>query len=206
MATGLLHKQDHEVVVAGDGVAALDQWKSQQFDLILMDVQMPHMDGLEATRLIRKREEISSHHIPIIAMTAHAMQGDEERCLDAGMDAYVAKPVRPDDLFSAIDNLSQQVALNRPTPLPSTHRSASSSREINWSAALEAVQQDKELLTEVVDAVLEEVPRLINGLRIAIDEGNAPTVQRLAHTVKGNMRTFRAKTGIAIAGQLEQQA
>ncbi len=205
LAIGLLRKQDHEIVVAADGVAALSQWKSDHFDLILMDVQMPHMDGLEATRLIRKREEAAHRHIPIIAMTAHAMHGDEDRCLAAGMDAYVAKPIRPEDLFTAIDDVGPQVILNRPTPPPSTHRSAPFSAQINWTAALAVVQQDAELLTEVVDAVLEEVPRLTNDLRRAIGEGDAPTVQRMAHTIKGNMRTFQADHGVAVAEQLEQR-
>ncbi len=206
LALGLLRKQDHEIVVAADGVAALGQWKSEHFDLILMDVQMPHMDGLEATRLIRKREEATNRHIPIVAMTAHAMHGDEERCLAAGMDAYVAKPIRPEDLFTAIDDVGPKVILNRPTPLPSTRQSASSSAAINWTAALEVVQQDEELLTEVVDAVLEEVPQLTSELRRAVAERDAPTVQRMAHTIKGNMRTFQADRGMAVAEQLEQRS
>jgi CheY-like chemotaxis protein len=84
----------------------------QSFDLLLMDVQMPEMDGLEATAAIRVQERMTGTHIPIIAMTANAMQGDAERCLAAGMDAYIAKPMRPDDLYAAIEQLSQgEVAL-----------------------------------------------------------------------------------------------
>ncbi|MGE0378311.1 MAG: response regulator, partial [Planctomycetaceae bacterium] len=157
LAIGLLRKFDHDVTVAADGVAALDLWKSRPFDLILMDVQMPHMDGLEATRLIRKREQASGLHIPIIAMTAHAMRGDEQRCRESGMDGYVAKPIRPEDLFNAIDevvgNDVDQTVRDGPgrTSLPL----------INWAGALEVVQGDEELLSEVVQAVLEVVPQLL---------------------------------------------
>ncbi|MEZ6145533.1 MAG: response regulator [Planctomycetaceae bacterium] len=206
LALGLLAKHDHHVTVAADGVAALDHWKSQHFDLILMDVQMPHMDGLEATRLIRKREEASRRHIPIIAMTAHAMRGDQELCLDSGMDAYVAKPIRPHDLFTAIDRFADEILLNRPTPPPPSEPAMTTTKEIDWASALEVVQQDKDLLIEVVDAVLEEVPQLMSTLHQAIKAQDTQTVQRMAHTVKGNMRTFQTQSGIQVAEQLEREA
>jgi CheY-like chemotaxis protein len=205
LARGLLRKLDHEVVVAGDGVAALDNWKSRPFDVILMDVQMPHMDGLEATRLIRKREEASGQHVPIIAMTAHAMRGDEQRCLDAGMDAYVAKPIRPEDLYRAIDAACRGRFAN-----PAAHAAGESEQvapsAIDWQAALDVVQNDEELLAEVVDAVLEEVPRLVGELAAAMDAHDLRAIQRLAHTIKGNMRTFCMQSGEVLAGELERQA
>jgi two-component system, sensor histidine kinase and response regulator len=108
VAARLLEKGGHTVVVAGNGkeaLAALDDARSGRFDMILMDVQMPEMDGFEATRIIRTRETSSGAHLPIIAMTAHAMKGDEERCLAAGMDGYVSKPIQVEQLFSAIDRL-----------------------------------------------------------------------------------------------------
>lgn len=105
LAKGLLEKKGHRVVVAETGRAALDLLETQSFDLVLMDVQMPEMDGLEATAAIRKREASGGGHIPIIAMTAHAMVGDRERCIEAGMDDYVSKPVRAEDLLLAIHGL-----------------------------------------------------------------------------------------------------
>ena len=93
------------MVVAESGKKALDAWRKQTFDIILMDVQMPEMDGFEATARIREHEKSTSEHIPIIALTAHAMVGDRERCLAAGMDDYVSKPIVPDDLFAAIERL-----------------------------------------------------------------------------------------------------
>jgi PAS domain S-box-containing protein len=109
LAIGLLRKFGHEVFTVGDGEAAVAAVRSQQFDLVLMDLQMPEMDGLDATRTIRTDERIHGGHVPIIAMTAHAMKGDRERCLAAGMDGYVAKPVRARELLEAI----QQVVMER---------------------------------------------------------------------------------------------
>jgi CheY-like chemotaxis protein len=108
VAARLLEKRGHTVVVVGNGIealAALDEPGSRGFDLILMDVQMPDMDGFEATAMIRAREKSSGTYLPIIAMTAHAMKGDRERCLAAGMDGYVSKPIQVEHLFSAIDEL-----------------------------------------------------------------------------------------------------
>jgi CheY-like chemotaxis protein len=102
LAQGILKKYGHQVVVANNGKEAVDLFDAESFDLILMDVQMPDVDGLEATRLIRAREQQRGGHVPIIALTAHAMKGDRERCLAAGMDAYVSKPVRMHSLYEVI--------------------------------------------------------------------------------------------------------
>jgi CheY-like chemotaxis protein len=102
VAARLLEKAGHSVTVAGNGREALDQVSSNPYDLILMDVQMPEMDGLQATVAIREQEAGTDRHIPIVALTAHAMVGDRERCLGAGMDGYVTKPVQPPVLFQAI--------------------------------------------------------------------------------------------------------
>ena len=105
LAVRLVEKQGHSVVAVSSGRRAVEALDGGRFDLVLMDVQMPEMDGIEATNVIRQKEQKSGAHIPIIAMTAHAMQGDRERCLQAGMDAYVAKPVNTKDLFAAIENV-----------------------------------------------------------------------------------------------------
>jgi CheY-like chemotaxis protein len=107
VAVGLLRMRGHDVTVAGDGKQAVAAWETGAFDLILMDVQMPEMDGFEATRVIREREKPSGRHIPIVAMTASAMKGDRERCLDAGMDGYVAKPIERAQLYAAIEQFAQ---------------------------------------------------------------------------------------------------
>jgi CheY-like chemotaxis protein len=105
LAVGLLTKKGHEVVVARNGKEAVEAYQRQPFDLILMDVQMPEMDGLEAAAAIRALET-SDRHVPIIAMTAHAMKGDDQMCLDAGMDGYVAKPIRADLLYETLDQFT----------------------------------------------------------------------------------------------------
>jgi len=105
VAVRLLEKEGHMVVVAGDGAKALEALETTQFDLILMDVQMPVMDGVEATAAIRERERNNGAHIPIVAMTAHAMSGDRQRFLSMGMDGYVSKPIRSRDLYDAIENV-----------------------------------------------------------------------------------------------------
>ena len=105
LATRLLEKHGYEVTVAGDGRAALHELERGAFDLVLMDVQMPAMDGFEATAAIRETEKSTGVHIPIIAMTAHSLKGDEERCIAGGMDAYVSKPIRTHDLFATIERV-----------------------------------------------------------------------------------------------------
>jgi len=102
LAVALLEKYGHSVTVAEDGQQTLDQWEAASFDAILMDVEMPVLDGLETTKAIRAREQATGAHIVIIAMTAHALKGDRERCLAAGMDDYVAKPIRVQELFDAL--------------------------------------------------------------------------------------------------------
>jgi two-component system, sensor histidine kinase and response regulator len=101
----LLEKQGHTTAAAGTGREALDALEKEGFDLVLMDVQMPDMDGFQATRAIRESERLTGKHLPIVAMTAHAMQGDRERCLSAGMDAYVAKPVKSKELYAAMETV-----------------------------------------------------------------------------------------------------
>jgi CheY-like chemotaxis protein len=103
LARRLLEKRGHTVTVAADGCEALDALDREPFDVVLMDVQMPVMDGFEATAALRARESGTGRHLPIIALTAHAMKGDQERCLQAGMDGYVTKPVKAETLFAAIE-------------------------------------------------------------------------------------------------------
>jgi CheY-like chemotaxis protein len=102
----LLEMKGHQATFVDDGQAAVDRYESGVFDVILMDVEMPVMGGLEATRAIRRKEQSTGAHTPIIALTAHAMKGDRERCLEAGMDAYVSKPIQAEDLFRTIDQLA----------------------------------------------------------------------------------------------------
>jgi CheY-like chemotaxis protein len=113
LAVRLLEKRGHHVVVAGDGREALEKLKTADFDLVLMDVQMPVMGGFEATAAVREMEKGTGKHIPIVALTAHAVKGDRERCLAAGMDGYVGKPIHPEELFEQIEALIPSVPLVR---------------------------------------------------------------------------------------------
>ena len=117
LVSRLLEKRGHSVVTAGNGLKALEALEDQAFDVILMDVQMPAMGGLEATRAIRRRERDqpcpSGSHIPIVAMTASAMKGDRERCLAAGMDGYVSKPIRHNEIFDVLETVAVP---RRPVP------------------------------------------------------------------------------------------
>jgi CheY-like chemotaxis protein len=102
----LLEKRGHRVVLAQNGREALEALEKQPFHIVLMDLQMPEMDGFEATQRIREKEKASGAHLAIIALTAHAMKGDEERCLACGMDGYVTKPIKLDDLFSVLEKVA----------------------------------------------------------------------------------------------------
>jgi CheY-like chemotaxis protein len=106
----LLQARGHKVVVVGDGQAALDAIEKESFDLILMDIQMPELDGLEATRILREREQRGLRSAPIIAMTAHAMKGDRDKCIEAGMTGYISKPIQPDQLFELMEEVMAQAA------------------------------------------------------------------------------------------------
>jgi CheY-like chemotaxis protein len=101
----MLEKRGHRVKVVDSGLAALEALEAERFDVVLMDVQMPEMDGLEATIKIRKKERDHGTHVPIIAMTAHNMKGDRDRCLQAGMDGYISKPINAKELFEALERL-----------------------------------------------------------------------------------------------------
>jgi CheY-like chemotaxis protein len=103
LATRLLEKRGHQVTVAGNGLEAVAAAEKGQFDLVLMDLQMPDMDGFEATAVLREREKETGIHLPVIALTAHALKGDRERCLEAGMDGYLTKPIRPQELDASLE-------------------------------------------------------------------------------------------------------
>ena len=203
LAIGLLGKWGHKITVANDGQEAVEAWKDGDFELILMDVQMPRMDGLEATGEIRRQEADTGQHIVIVAMTAHAMKGDRERCLSAGMDEYVAKPVRAKQLRATLLQLfggqaeSAAVEATRDVVTNTVH---------GWSLqkGLESVGGDHSLLLEVVEAFLQEGPQLLATLRTATQTGDALAIRSAGHTLKGALNIVGA-TGIAdLAFNLEQ--
>ena len=199
LALGLL-EGDHDVTVAGDGQQAVHLLGEQLFDVVLMDVQMPIMDGLEATRVIRARERSTDRHVPIIAMTAHAMKGDRERCMAAGMDDYISKPIRAARLFETLS----EVVGNGPRVGHANHGgNGGEGQVVDWDEALHCVNGDQRLLKDIVEAFLDESPRLLATIRTAIERQDAKTLQRAAHTLKGSTRYFGATQVSEIALQLE---
>jgi PAS domain S-box-containing protein len=205
LAVGLLKRWDHAVTVAGNGREAVDAYETGSFDLILMDVQMPEMDGLEATAAIRERERHTPNHIPIVALTAHAMHGDRERCLAAGMDGYVSKPVRPGELLKAIETAWRETGGTAIADTEPALDEPAGPMQLDWDAALESVDGDRDLLGIVVEACLEECPSFSEQLEEAVKDGDAVRVHRLAHTIKGSVRLFGETSVHQLAKSIEQK-
>jgi CheY-like chemotaxis protein len=199
LARGLLETYGCRVAVANNGREALALHAQQEFDLVLMDVSMPEMDGLEATRRIRVREKNGARPVLIIAMTAHAMQGDRERCLAAGMDDYLPKPIRIQGLFEKIAAVTSAAAAAEEAAPPQEEREG-----VDWNEALAAVGGDVQLLEVVVEAFLEETPKLQEALRRTLDAREYKELRRAAHTLKGNLRIFGVHRAIEYAFRLEK--
>jgi two-component system, sensor histidine kinase and response regulator len=199
LAVSLLEKRGHQVVVAANGREALATLDGLPFDAVLMDVQMPEMDGFEATVAIRARDAAAGAHTPIIAMTAHALKGDRDRCLEAGMDAYVSKPLRPQALFEVLERLVYAADLASPAP----EVRAQEHVDFDISEALERVDGDTELLKELATLFLCECPRWMAEIRQAIDQRDASKLHQAAHTLKGSVGNFGARAAFLAASQLE---
>jgi two-component system sensor histidine kinase/response regulator len=186
LVSAMLEQKGHKVTVVGNGRLAVERAAAQPFDMILMDVQMPEMSGLEATAAIRKQEEGTGRHLPIVALTARAMAGDREQCLAAGMDAYVSKPVRAAELFSAID----AVVAGAPATPPAESPSNTPARSVDVSALLAGFGGRTDLVTEVIDVFLVDAPAMLARLRRAADSGDVDGVTATAHALKGSAGLF----------------
>ena len=199
VATRMLEDQGHEVTVVGDGRAAVEAAESRTFDVILMDVQMPEMDGFEALRAIRSREQDSGLRVPIVALTAHAMAGDRERCLGSGFDDYLTKPIQASTLRDALDRLD-----GAGTSLEAEDGRVLDGRPaFDRRSALENLGGDEQLLDEVLELFLDDCPRLLAEVRTAIEAGDASTIARLSHTISGVAGNFAAAAVVDLARRLE---
>ena len=199
VAVSLLEQRGHKVMVANNGREALAALDSESFDVVLMDIQMPTMDGYEATTTIREKEKATGGHIPIIAMTAHAMKGDRERCLEAGMDGYIAKPIRAKDLYETIEMTAAEVWESH-----KQNDTVSDEAEIlDRDKILGQTGANEETLKEIVELFAVESEKLMKRIRDAITNGDASELQRAAHTLKGSIRIFGAGRPAAAALQLE---
>ena len=178
-------------------------WEREPFDLVLMDVQMPEMDGLRATQAIRELEKTRGVHTPIVAVTAHAMEGDRERCLAAGMDGYVSKPLRVGELFQVVAELlprREEAArrCRRGDPSPVVPK--------ELEAALDAVGGDAALLGKIVLLFLEQCPVLTAKIRTAIQAGDGDAAAAAAHTLGGSLSVLSAMRALDAARSVEQLA
>src|SRR5215813_1619009 len=195
----LLQKWGHSVVVVGSGKEALAAVTRETFALVLMDVQMSDMDGLATTAVIRAQEQTTGTHIPIVALTAHAMQEDRERCLAAGMDAYLSKPLQAPQLFQLIDRLVPGTVL-----VPETAwASAPDGTVFDQQATLARVKGDREMLQEIVQLFCAEAPELLARIQTAIAHGDGRALERAAHSLKGTVISFGAQMAGEAALRLE---
>ena len=198
----MLDQKGHKVTVVGNGRLAVESASKQPFDVILMDVQMPEMGGLEATAAIRAQEEGTGRHLPIVALTARAMAGDREQCLAAGMDAYVSKPVRAAELFAAID----AVMAGTPVTPPAESPSDAPLRSVDVSALLAGFAGRADLVTEVIDVFLVDAPAMLTRLRRAADAGDVGELAAAAHALKGSAGLFTQGEPYERARALEMRA
>jgi two-component system sensor histidine kinase/response regulator len=200
LAVGLLEKRGHTVVVAGDGKQALAALARESFDLVFMDVQMPDMGGFEATAHIREGEKLTGRHLPIVAMTAHAMTGDRERCLASGMDGYVSKPVQAAQLFWTIDEVLAGGSRDQPT---SVSAPAPALVVFDRAATLERVGGDEELLGQIARLFVAECPQRLQEIEEAISRQDAQALERSAHKFRGMVSNFCASSAVSTAAELE---
>jgi CheY-like chemotaxis protein len=185
VAVGMLERIGHRAVVVANGRQALAALAREGFDLVLMDVQMPELDGFEATIAIRERERGTPRRVPIVALTAHAMKGDDDRCLAAGMDGYLAKPLQAAELVATIARLVPDAA-------------------IDGARLLERVGGDTRALAEVARIFLADAPRRLREIRKAIDTGDARALRSATHTLKGAVSNFGARGAVEAAFELQK--
>lgn len=221
VARGLLNAAGHEVVIAADGREAIERWAAEPFDLILMDMHMPEIDGIEATREIRRIEQQQGRQpIPIIAVTAAAMSEDTRMCLEAGMNAFLAKPLQAHVLYKAIadfalphrdephaEEFTDVTSLSDvPAEESESIKQSVTASVVDIDEAIKRMPGGKEAVRQLAVVFLAECKSLINDLQQSINADDAPTIQRLAHTLKGSAKLFVADGLVSSALQLELAA
>jgi PAS domain S-box-containing protein len=206
LVSALLEQQGHTVAIVSNGRVAVERATQEPFDLILMDVQMPEMSGLEAAMAIREAERGTGRHVAIVALTARAMAGDREQCLAAGMDAYVSKPVRSDELLSAIETMTVSPSAGAPPSAPGSSPDHTPAGEVDFSALLNGFDGRTDLVKEVIDVFLTDTPAMLSRLNEAVRVWNAAEVAAAAHAIKGSAGLFSQGEAYTQAASLEQQA
>ena len=196
----MLEKRGHTTVIARDGVEAVEAFEHGRFDVILMDVHMPRMGGFEATAAIREQEKRRGERVPIVALTALAMSGDRERCLESGMDAYITKPFNAPELFVVLQKLLPTAPRTAPVveSLPQ--------EPIDRDRLSEIVEGELSVLPDIIDAFHEEQAALVHGITSALHANDAPALAKAAHTLKGSLLTLAAGPAAQAALELEMCA
>ncbi len=209
----MLEKRGHSVAVAANGREALAALDAEDFDAVLMDVQMPEMDGFEATGRIRRKEEGTGRHLPVIALTAHAMRGDQERCLAAGMDGYLSKPIRAADLFETLENLPTGQVIPRPAPQGQPQPAPAEMDgdgpiDPKALAGLRALESAGEtgFLGQVIRTFLDSTPGRLTAVKEAAEKGEAKGLERSAHSLRGSCGVLGVRRMAALCQEVETLA
>jgi two-component system sensor histidine kinase/response regulator len=205
----ILLQQGHTVEVACNGREAVGALQCGRFDIVLMDVQMPEMDGLQATSEIRRQEQKAGAHVPIIALTAHAMTGARELCQEAGMDGYLQKPFYPADLYNALSPYCSRRDESTPANAYCVTEESAQSVEpqvLNAAEALARAGGNKQLLGRVCQVFLENLPAMWTEIQTSVANTDAAAIQRSAHTLKGSASAIGAQAASASARDLEMMA
>ncbi|QDU88676.1 Signal transduction histidine-protein kinase BarA [Pirellulimonas nuda] len=203
VALNLLEKRGHQVTAVENGRQAVDAWKAEPFDLVLMDVQMPEMDGFEATAAIRTEERATGRHTPIVAITAHAMKGDRDRCLTAGMDDYVSKPFRPRELFEAVEK-DRRLSPDGAAAAAEDDAPKTPPAPFDRAEALLNVGGSDDFLKEMIELFLVECPKQMTAVEAAHTSGKPAALMEAAHTLKGSVSMFAANEATAAARRVEK--
>jgi two-component system sensor histidine kinase/response regulator len=204
VAVGMLERAGHTAAVAENGREALALLERQTFDVVLMDVQMPELDGLETTAAIRERERAEGGHLPIVALTAHAMKGDAERCLAAGMDAYLPKPLQPRELAEAIAKVVPSAVAPARSEAPAEPPSPPAAGPFDLGKLMDRVGGDRRALADLVRIFRADWPKQVARLRQALQDGDAPAVRSAAHALKGAVSNFAAPAATETALNLQK--
>ena len=205
LVAALLDKVGHKVVMANNGREAIDCFKSEHFDLVLMDVQMPEIDGFEATYEIRKYQsgQPMLHRTPIVAVTAHASAADRKHCLSAGMDEYLAKPIRAVDLYKLIESITGHRSTIGKPGLANANAAESI---VDWARAFETVGGDRSLLEDLITVFLKDRETLFANISNAVADGNANELRLSAHSLKGALTHLGCREPARLAAILEEIA
>lgn len=202
VAASMLNKKGHTVVIANNGAEAAAIYNKEAFDLVLMDVQMPLLNGYLATERIRDIENVTGKYTPIIGLTANAMKGDREKCLEAGMDDYVSKPVKLNDLLLAIDRIKEKITMNNTAAeLPVENKPL-----VSLDTLLENLDNDYEVLESILEKFDSTVLTYMTSIEVSAKKGNAAEIVSLSHTLKGQCMIVEMERVVKLANQIETLA